>query len=132
MGHDSLNHNICVEARAKRLGVYGNGEGDIWDNPEYEKKAEEWEKEEPPTGDYYQLWETTSEGSPISPPCKTPEELAQWLTDNNASSFGHHTESYETWLKFIQDCGWSVSMVASSKGIQSGVKAMTEREEDET
>ena len=37
---------------------------------------------EPPKGVGYQCWETTSEGSPISPVFKTPVELYNWLALN--------------------------------------------------
>ncbi len=36
-------------------------------HPEIQKQAEDWTDTEPPTGDGYQLWETTSEGSLSSP-----------------------------------------------------------------
>jgi hypothetical protein len=48
---------------------------------------------------YYCMYENTSEGTPISPSFATPEELARWLTDNNASAFGGSTASYEGWLR---------------------------------
>lgn len=130
-GHDAINRWVCVETRAKRLGVWGDcaycsGEGELWETPELKKLYDEWEQEEPPAGDYYQLWETTSEGSPCSPPFETPEELAQYLVDNNVSSFGHQTESYDTWLAFIKGPGWAMSGVMSSKGMESGVKAVVD------
>lgn len=127
MGHDSINQFICVKARAKRLGVYGlcekcNGEGNIWVSSDYEQKAKDWKREEPPIGTYYQLWETTSEGSPLSPPLETPEELAQWLTNNSVKSFGSQVESYEIWLKFICGPKWAPSAVgAPNLGLRSGV-----------
>lgn len=129
IGHDSLNRGVCIEARAKRLGVYGlcehcKGEGTIWRTPEDEVNAEKWEPTDPPSGNWYQVWETTSEGSPISPAFETPEELARWLADNGASSFGGQTETYETWLEFIKGPGWAVSMVAHNGKMESGVKAM--------
>jgi len=37
---------------------------------------------EPPKGDGYQCWETTSEGAPISPVFKTFDKLCEWLADN--------------------------------------------------
>jgi hypothetical protein len=45
------------------------------------------------------MYEDTSEGTPISPAFETPEELARWLTDNEASAFGGMGASYEGWLK---------------------------------
>lgn len=35
-----------------------------------------------PTGEWYQLFETVSEGTPLTPPFETPQELIEWLTNN--------------------------------------------------
>ncbi len=73
----------------------------------------------------WQMWQTVSEGGPISIVCDSPEELAHWLEDNNASSFGYDTSTYEQWLKMIKGPGWSISGVYTpEKGIQSGVNAI--------
>ena len=135
-GHDAINCMICVEARAKRLGVWGEnglcehcgGSGEIWLNEKYKKMAEEWVKTEPPKGDWYQMWETTSEGSPLSPAFKTKEELARWLVDNKASSFGSSISTYEQWMKMI-DAKWCISMATKIDDngnikIMSGVDAV--------
>lgn len=47
---------------------------------------------------HYQMYEDTSEGTPISPVMDSPEALARWLADNGASRFGEMTASYESWL----------------------------------
>jgi hypothetical protein len=75
-----------------------------------------------PAGEGWQMWETTSEGSPISPVFSTPEELATWLAASGASSFGHSTATREQWLRMIT-AGWAPGMVADSNGINSGVEA---------
>ncbi len=70
------------------------------------------------------MYEDTSEGTPISPAFATPEELAQWLADTNASAFGGEGASYEAWLRIARG-GWAPSMVFTPKnGCQSGVSAM--------
>lgn len=56
----------------------------------------DWPEEE---RTHYQMYESTSEGTPISPVMETPEELAQWLTDNRANAFAGQTASYEGWLR---------------------------------
>lgn len=69
----------------------------------------EWDGERPLAEDYMPLWsdeeathymmyEDTSEGSPISPAFETPEELARWLADTEASFFADIPASYERWL----------------------------------
>lgn len=69
---------------------------------------------------HYMMYEDTSEGTPISPAFATPEELAQWLADNNASAFGNMTATYEQWLHTIKR-SWAPSMIIDSSGIHSGV-----------
>jgi len=57
---------------------------------------------DPPKGDGWQLWETTSEGSPVSPVFKTAEELAEWCAEN-ATAFADFRASREDWLKMFLD-----------------------------
>lgn len=70
---------------------------------------------------HYMMYEDTSEGTPISPACETPEELAHWLADNEASAFGSETATYEQWLRMIRGPGWAPSAVCDSNGFRSGV-----------
>lgn len=105
MGHDSINHWICTEARAKRLGIFGQceyceGEGQLLLSPELKTLNENWKEFDPPTGNGYQLWETCSEGSPTSPVFSTGDDLAEWCSDN-ATIFGNEKLSREKWLDFI-------------------------------
>ena len=62
----------------------------------------------PPTGEGYQLWETTSEGSPISPIFKTIEELCKWLGENPGGLTDRFTR--EDWLGFFRKSGLLVDM----------------------
>lgn len=67
------------------------------------------------------MYEDCSEGTPISPAFKTSEELAHWLTDNNASAFGGMTATYEQWLNTCRGA-WSPSATYSPEtGLISGV-----------
>jgi len=73
---------------------------------------------------HYQMYESTSEGTPISPVMETPEDLARWLADNNASAFAGVGATYEQWLATIKR-GWAISAVsAPGKGIISGVEGL--------
>lgn len=72
---------------------------------------------------HFQMYEDTSEGTPISPVMETPERLARWLADNGASAFGSMTATYAQWMATIQ-AGYAVGMVADSRhGLRSGVAA---------
>jgi hypothetical protein len=88
--------------------------------PDRNRYMPEWTPEE---ADHLMMYEDTSEGTPISPAFKTPEELARWLADNGASSFGSMTATYEQWLAMIGD-GWAPSAVSIGGGpLVSGVEA---------
>ena len=107
MYHDGVNRWILIETRAKRLGVYGQckvcgGNGYYYCSDDYMQKAEEWECIKPPAGDGYQLWETTSEGSPVSPVFATIEELCEWAA-GNATTFGSHRATAEQWRQMLDD-----------------------------
>lgn len=92
-------------------------------NPKEKGECPHFSWKDPPTGPYYQLWSTTTEGHPMTPAFATPEELAQYCADNKVSSFGRDTASYDEWFRFIK-VGWALSGVAMpGKGIMSGVAA---------
>jgi hypothetical protein len=104
-GHDSINQWIVVGAECERMGypktcVKCEGEGTLWPSPEIQKQAEDWTDTEPPTGDGYQLWETTSEGSPSSPVFATIEELCAWCA-TGATTFGSSRATAEQWREML-------------------------------
>ena len=102
-GHDAINRMILVKARAKRLGVYGKcphckGRGEHkFTRKKKIRRLRNWKEFEPPRGKGWQLWETCSEGSPISPVFRTAEELADWCMVN-ATIFADQKVSRSTWL----------------------------------
>lgn len=76
---------------------------------------------------HFQMYENTTEGTPISPVCATIEELARWLADNRASAFADQTATYEQWLATCKR-GWAPSAIAESgKGLRSGVAALADK-----
>ena len=79
--------------------------------------------ESPEEADHLMMYEDTSEGTPLSPAFKTPEELARWLADNGASAFGDMTATYEQWLSTCRR-GSAISMVMGGGRMMSGVEAM--------
>jgi hypothetical protein len=78
----------------------------------------------PETATHLMMYETTSEGTPISPAFATPEELARWLADNNASAFGSDGATYEQWLRVCRG-GFAPTAVGTSAGLLSGVAGLT-------
>lgn len=101
MGHDSINQWICVRAECKRLGYAEqcarcHGDGSIWPSEAVKAQAEEWECEEPPAGEGWQIWETVSEGSPITPVFPTREALIDYLVEGG-----------DGWDRKRGDGGWT-------------------------
>lgn len=85
----------------------------------------EWSEEE---RTHLMMYENTSEGTPISPAFETPEELARWLTEAGASSFGSLTATYDEWLAVCKR-GWSPSLVIENGKQKSGVEHMVDVED---
>jgi len=67
------------------------------------------------------MYETCSQGTPISPVKETAEELARWLADNGAPAFADEPATYEQWLAMIGK-GYAPSMVMDANGMRSGVE----------
>lgn len=78
----------------------------------------------PPKGAGYQLWETVSEGSPISPVFKTPDELANWLTSGEYHNRCDAGTTKAQWLSFINGPGWAPSMISDGSTITIGVQTI--------
>lgn len=84
-------------------------------------EAEKWEPTEPPTGEGWQLWESVSEGSPISPVFGTAEELAQWLTVGVGTGTPNHPNPMpiSAARKFVE-AGWAPTFVGNAGGLHNG------------
>lgn len=109
MGHDAINQWVCVKARAKREGITNLDcgrcvDGVIWPSEAVRLAAEAWESSGPPTGDGYQLWETCSGGSPVSPVFATLDELCAYAADN-CTTFAHIKTSASEWRRML-DAGY--------------------------
>ncbi len=125
MGHDGINRHYLIEARAKRLGVYGlceccNGSGVIFKSEKHKEENEAWEAKELPIGDWWQVWENVSEGSPITPAFATKEELVDYLVNYGEQGSGEvwRREAAE---KFV-GVGHAFSMVVKNNEVLDGSK----------
>lgn len=86
-GFMSQNRYAFTEGLIRRAGLpekWGwckscNGHGSTEKYVGQRDEAEKWERIEPPTGEGWQVWESVSEGSPISPVFPDSEGLIQWL-----------------------------------------------------
>lgn len=113
LGHDAINCSVACRARAKRFGIDAdnksvwyckvcNGDGQVWPSKEIKEKYETWKESEPPTGEGYQLWEDTSEGSPITPVFKTIDGLCEYAAEH-CTTFGRSTATKEEWKKMLAE-----------------------------
>jgi hypothetical protein len=106
-----------------RDGYATSGSYEDWDGarPQPEEYMPDWPERE---RTHFMMYENTSEGTPISPPFATAEELARWLSDTGASSFADMTATYEQWLSTIRR-GFAVSAVLEDGQMKSGVEALS-------
>ena len=105
-GHYIALHDQTYEQALGDWKQYKPDEGDS-----YEKWAE-WAEDVPSAewcrpaydapADHFQIYETVSEGTPVSPVFATRDELAQWLIEQ-----GHSEKAAR---QFAID-GWAISMV---------------------
>lgn len=51
----------------------------------------------------FQMYENTSEGTPISPVFDTSADLCSWLVENNASWFADFEATYEQWMSVVNE-----------------------------
>lgn len=113
-----------------------NGGWKPLDGSEEAKTYADWAGVRPDASDYmpvwpeserthYMMYEDTSEGTPISPAFATPEELARWLADTEATAFADQPASYESWLRVARG-GYACSAVSVGGGpLVSGVEGLT-------
>lgn len=124
-GHDGINAHVVIGARCEREGFEERcptcqGHATLEAYPGQRAEAEAWEQVDPPTGEGWQLWETTTEGSPMSPVFVTAEELAGWMSAPERDK--RNWVPFDTALEFIK-AGWAPSLMATSEtGVVQGVE----------
>ena len=88
---------------------------------------------------WYQVYETVSEGTPVSPPFETEQELVDYLVLNgdfwdqerrkNKRNEGVFRINCDPWSKeaaekFVFGSGWAPSMIVSNGELKSGVEGL--------
>jgi hypothetical protein len=101
-----------------------SGEGETFRDDAHRNAFDGWEPVEPPVGEAWQMWETVSEGSPVTPPCATPEALARLLAHEDAVR--DDGMGYEGWLAFIMGAGWSPTGMGSGGTMVPGHLAIAQ------
>lgn len=124
MGHDSLNASVVIRARCEREGVPHlcqtcDGHAGLEAYEGQRAEAEAWEPTEPPTGEGWQLWETVSEGSPVTPVFSARLGLINFLSTSHYSSSPLTYDEAEG----LVDAGWVPSLIATRNGVIRGEKS---------
>lgn len=107
MGHDSINCSVVIKARLAKEGKSHlcpncNGTGDNWQHEKAKELYENWQDYDPPTGEGFQLWTTTSEGSPMTPVFKSLDDLCEYCEKEKVSVFGSNTATKEEWMDMLK------------------------------
>lgn len=126
-GHDAIDRwaatSKIIEAAGLDPQTWGicptcKGNGNVEAYPGQRAESEAWESTEPPTGEGWQLWETVSEGSPITPAFDSAEGLARHMV--TARPWGYSGD-FDNALRFVL-AGWAPSMVGDASGVTSGAE----------
>lgn len=138
-GHDAVDHWVATKKVIAAAGLNpetwgicpsckGHATIEAYEGQRADQEA--WTETEPPEGDGWQLWETVSEGSHISPVFADAEGLARWLTTPAACWGAMRTPmSIEAARGFV-GAGWAPSMIADDSGLHDGATFVGERARD--
>jgi hypothetical protein len=125
-GHDAINRGILIDYRCAALGFSDRcsiceGHGSTEAYPGQRAESEAWEPTQPPEGEGWQMWETVSEGSPLSPVFATSEGLVDWMVDVGAWRQKYSREQAE---KFVR-VGFSLgSFIVRDGQVIDGIDAL--------
>lgn len=98
-------------------------------DPEYYRPA--WKE-----ATWWQVYETVSEGTPVSPPFETQQELFDYLVangdywDQNRRKKGNTMMDCDPWTReqaagFVFGAGWVPSLVISNGVVKSGIETLS-------
>lgn len=125
-GHSSSSCHVVVKARLTREGGGSErcdgcgGSGQVG-TAEQRAAYDAWERTDPPAGEGWQLWETTSEGSPVSPVFPTREGLVEWLTTGYAAvPAGHGRNLTREQAEAFVGAGWAPTFIDQGAGLRRG------------
>lgn len=126
-------------AAAKRDWLEGLAKWEAGERPSYWTAGEhseefwEWDGQPPQRGDFrpdwpegsatwFQFYETVSEGTPLSPPFATENELIEWLS-THADFWGHGPRSRESAERMVRS-GWAPSAVFVNGAVHMNTDAL--------
>lgn len=128
---ESGKHPDQLDGSGREYRYYAQWGGDA---PEVAYYRPDWKPEEMT---WWQVYETVSEGTPVTPPFETREELVEYLVkngdfwDQKCREEGNSMMPCTPWSRknaeaFVFETEWAPSMVVSGGKVMSGVEALTE------
>jgi hypothetical protein len=131
---ESGKHPDQIDGSGKDCRHYANWAGDP---PDVDYYRPDWKEEEM---SWYQVYETVSEGTPVSPPFKTQEELIDYLVENGDfwdqerrkdTRRSYFSMSCDPWSRkqaesFVMGSGWAPSGIIKDGKFMSGVQGLAE------
>lgn len=134
--HNGTSAGIAVRARCEREGVADEcetcqGYGATEAYPGQRADAEAWEPTQPPTGEGWQMWNTVTEGSPVTPVYPSAPDLALHLSLSGQGLL-NGPMPYDAALRFVNE-GWAPSMISTPEhGVEDGPEAIARIAQDRT
>lgn len=106
--------------------------------PDPERYRPKWEDGH---ATWYQVYETVSEGTPVTPPFETKEDLIDYLVSNGdfwdqkRRKEGRSSLPCGPWTRkqaeqFVYGMGWAPSIVVNNGAISDGIRADINRKDD--
>lgn len=114
--HVAKEYDDCADAENRKLPYWD------WDGPPPDKEYyRPWKNED---ATWFQLWETVSEGTPVSPPFATKEELVTYLADHG--DFWDEKRLRPGWgyerAKAFCDSGWAPTLIMQDGRVYEGTE----------
>jgi hypothetical protein len=123
-------HPDQLGGTGKKYRFYAEWDGNA---PKVERYRPEWTSEE---ATWYQVYETVSEGTPVTPPFATREELVEYLVlngdfwDQKRRAEGNCQMPCQPWPRkqaeaFVFGDGWAPTLIKTADGkILTGIEAL--------
>ena len=126
--HEGLTKYGHTKAEFPHYANYGGNAPDVeYYRPDWPANEMTW----------WQVYETVSEGTPVTPPFANREELVEYLVENGdfwdqrRRKEGRSSMPCEPWSRrnaeaFVMGSGWAPSMVIDGGKVMSGVEALSQ------
>lgn len=119
---DGSHEDLPKYFEGKVVPSYSDWAGECPDDPAYYRPWKDGE------GIWFQVWQTVSEGSPVTPPFEKKEDLIEWLVTKGESYGTRHAKTWsrEAAENFVNGDGWAPSLIVNNGVVKPGYEAVAE------